>query len=145
MALSKISERGGHVIQGNWDDETIAVAIADGTAKAGMLVGLIAATGVVDGTDTTNDAIVGILLPHHKIDVDAAITGALIVNYVIPKSGHLYGMLCDDQGAHVVGWGTILSANAGLMAPATDAVTENIIARSYTYTSADTVGIFIWS
>lgn len=144
MALSKLSEVGGKVIQGNWDDELIITGIADGTAKAGHVVALVHATGVVDGFETTIDGYAGILLPHHKIDVDAAITSTYIVSIVVPQPGHIYAILCGDPGDHVVGWGMIPSANAGLLASATDVANENIICRLYKWTSGDTVALVIW-
>lgn len=142
MVLSKISEVGG-VIQGNWDDEIIVPAIADGTAKAGWLVGITAA-GAVAGIDTDGvDHFVGILLEQKDVDMDTAITASKPVSVVIPQSGHLYGVFCADLGTSTVG--TLLSAgsDAGVMAKV--AAVENFhMARTYRYTDNDTVCIAIW-
>ena len=144
MALSKISELGGQVILGNYLDEMIVPAIADGTAKAGWLVG-ISAAGVVGGTDTgAPDQITGFLLPQHTIDVDTAITSPLKVNVVIPKSGHLYACFVTDLNTSVPGSALKPSATAGSMA--IEAVIENThIARTYSYTDGDTVAVVTWA
>ena len=144
MALSKISELGGQVILGDYLDETILPAIADGTAKAGWLVGLTTA-GVVAGADTdAPDAFIGILLPHYLIDVDGAITAALPVSVVIPKSGHLYAMFVADMNSSLVGLPVNISGDAGVLAVVAAAEGQHI-ARSYAYTDGDTVGIFVWA
>ena len=142
MVLSKISEIGG-VIQGSYNDETIVPMIADSAAQAGMVVGALAA-GIIDGVETTNDTVVGIMLEHYATDMDTAVASPKVVSVVIPKSGHLYGILCDDLNKTTFGWGLIVGANAGLLAPATDVVAENVLATIWQYTDDDTVCIVRW-
>jgi len=143
MAVSTISAIGG-VIQGNWGDEFIVAGVADGTAKAGHVVGLTAA-GVVDGTETTNDTIIGIVLEHYGTDMDTAPASPKVLNIVVPQSGHLYGIIHADSNSTVYGWGLIASANAGVLDPATDITTEHILARIFRSTDGDTASIVIWA
>ena len=144
MALSKISDLGGQVILGDYIDETIIPAIADGTAKAGWVVGLTTA-GVVAGADTDSpDALIGILLPHYLVDTDAAITSPYPCSVVIPKSGHLYAMFCADANSSLVGLPFNISGDAGVLAVVAAAENQHIC-RSYSYTDGDTVGIFVWA
>ena len=144
MALSKISELGGQVILGDYIDETIIPAIGDGTAKAGWVVGLTTA-GVVAGVDTgAPDALIGILLPHYLIDVDAAITSPYPVSVVIPKSGHLYTVFVADANSSLVGLPFNIGADAGKLAVVAAAEGQHIC-RSYAYTDGDTVAIVVWA
>ena len=141
-ALSKISEIGG-VIQGDWIDEQIITAVADSAGKAGHICGLTDA-GVVDLIHTTNhDEFIGILLPHHKMDMDTIIGAGKIVSIVVPQDGHLYGCICADLNSslpgNVVGYG----GTAGTLV-AVAAIEGLHDARTYKYTDGDTVGIFIW-
>ncbi len=145
MALTLISEIGGQVILGDYTDETIIPGIADGTAKAGELVSLVGATGVVAQTDVdVTDSWIGILLPHYKVDVDTAITGALPCSIVIPKSGHLYGVICIDlNGSAKIGVPVIATTTAGAFGPQTD-VEAAQLGTTYSYTDGDTVAIIVW-
>lgn len=142
MALSKISEIGG-VIQGNWDDEHIIFGIADGNEKAGNLVGLTAA-GVVDGSETTNDTVVGIQLEHYGTDMDTAPASGKVVPIVVPQSGHLYGIICADLNITTYGWGIRVGATAGDAAAAADITVDQILGRIHRYADGDTVGVFVW-
>ena len=144
MALTLISEIGGQVILGDYADETIVPAIADGTAKAGWVVGITAA-GSVGGTDTgAPDFFTGFLLPNHTIDVDTAITVSLPVSVVIPKSGHLYGIVTTDLSATGSGLPMTFSATAGAW-DVVAAVEGASFCRTYEYTSGDTVAVVIWN
>ena len=139
---SLISEIGG-VIQGDWTNEEIVTCIADGIAKAGHVAG-ITSVGVVDlCTTTSHDLFVGIVLPHHKYDVDAVIGSGAIMSIVVPQDGHIYGMLCDNIGASLPGNAVGFGANAGLLTPQ-GAIEDLHVARTYKYTSADTAGLFVW-
>lgn len=143
MAISKISELGGQVILGDYKDETIIPAIADGTAKAGWYVGLTTA-GVVAGADTdTPDAGIGLLLPHYLMDVDAAITSPFPVSVVIPKSGHLYAVFVADMGSSLVGLPMNIGGDAGKFVVVA-AVEDTHLCKSYAYTDDDTVAIVVW-
>jgi len=143
MALTKISELGGQVILGDYKDETIIPAIADGTALAGWYVGLTTA-GVVAGAATgAPDAGIGLLLPHHLIDVDTLITSPFPVSVVIPKSGHLYAVFCADMNSSLVGLPMNIGADAGKFVVVA-AIENQYICRSYSYTDGDTVAIVVW-
>jgi len=143
MALSKISEIGG-VIQGNWDEEYIITGICGaGSQKAGWAVSLTAA-GVTAPTDNgVNEDFIGLLLLHYTIDMDTLITANLIVDVVVPKSGHLYGVFTGDLGASHPGITMLFCANAGLF-DIQAALEGEHICRSHTYTSGDTVAVVIW-
>ena len=144
MALTKISELGGQIILGDYKDETIIPAIADGTAKAGWLVGM--STGlVVAGADSDSpDAFIGFLLPHYLVDVDGAITSPFPVSVVIPKSGHLYAVFVADLNSSLVGLPLNIGADAGVFALVAAAEGQSLC-RTYSYTDGDTVAIVIWN
>ena len=143
MAISTISGLGGQVILGDYLDETIIPAIADGTAKAGWVVGLTTA-GVVAGADTdAPDALIGILLPQYTIDVDTAITSPLPCSVVIPKSGHLYAVFVADMNSSLVGLPMNISGDAGVFAVVAT-VEGTHLCKSYSYTDGDTVAIVVW-
>ena len=144
MALSKISELGGQVILGDYLDETIIPAIADGTAKAGWAVGMSTSL-VVGGTDTgAPDAFIGLLLPQYTIDVDTAITSPLPVSVVIPKSGHLYAVIVTDLNSSLVGLPLNFGATAGAFSIVA-AVEDAHVCKTYSYTDDDTVAIVVWN
>jgi len=144
MVYTKLSEVGGKVIIGSWDDEFIVPAIADGTSKAGHLVTILS-TGVVDNTDVNSvDEFVGILLPHYEVDVDTAITANKPVNVVIPQSGHLYAFYTLDMNASDAGHPGTFSATEGVGSVAVTDIEATANWRTYRYDDGDTVGIFIW-
>ena len=139
---SLISEIGG-VIQGDFCDEEIITCIGDANAKAGHLAGITSA-GVVDLIHTTShDLFVGIVLPHHKMDMDSVIGAGKIISLVVPQDGHLYGIICADLNSSLPGNAVGFGATAGT-AVAVAAIEGIHIARTYKYTDDDTVGIFIW-
>ena len=145
MVLSLISELGG-VIQGDWDDEYIITAIAGADSPyAGWAVGVLS-TGLTAGTDDggTCEDMIGLLLPHHTIDMDSEITAGLIVNIVVPKTGHIYGVHCDDLGATGPGICMEIGANIGEFKKQA-AIEGDHVCRTYGYyTSGDTVALVIW-
>lgn len=144
MVLSKLSEVGGKVILGNYEDEMILPAIADGTSKAGNLVTILS-TGAVDNVATGNpNEFVGILLPHKEVDVDTAITANLPVSVVVPKSGHLYAFYTLDMNASDAGHPGTFSATEGVGSAAITDIEATWNWITYRYTDGDTVGIFIW-
>ena len=143
MVKTLISEMGGSICVSS-AEETYVTAIADGTAKAGHLVGLIIATGVVAGCNTTNvDEFVGILCERYDTDIDTAPTSGKTVRVVLPKSGHIYRMFCADLNATGIGLCVGFGATAGVLALVA-AIENTHIARSWTYTDGDSVGDFIW-
>ena len=143
MALTKISDLGGQVILGDYTDETILPAIADGTAKAGNAVYINAAGQAVQTDVDVADFFTGYLLPHYKVDVDTAITAALPCSVVIPKSGHLYGVFINDPALSHSGVPLIFTTTAGSLGKITD-VEATKDAYTYSITSGDSVGIIIW-
>ena len=144
MALSLISQLGG-VIQGDWSDEYIITAIAGADSPyAGWAVAVLA-TGLTAGSDDggTSEEMIGLLLPHYTIDMDAIITANLVVDIVVPKAGHLYAVHCDDLGSSEPGMCMENSSNIGEFK--FQAVIENDhVCRTYRYTSGDTVALVIW-
>jgi hypothetical protein len=103
-AVTALSTLGGQVCMDSRSNELIVSRLADGTAKAGWLVGCtdgITAVGI--NPNGNLDELLGILLPRYNIDVDTAITAALLVDIVIPQGGHLYNILIKDPGATLYG------------------------------------------
>ncbi len=145
MANTTLSSIGG-VLQDPRGNELIVTGIADGTAKAGDTV-CILDTNAVRQTDVDGnlDEFIGILLPHHKVDMDTAITAALPVRVVIPQGGHLYGVHTDtDQGTESGEPMVFHATTAGILDEGGDIEAEHI-ARKFSGDSGDTYLVVIWS
>jgi hypothetical protein len=146
MAHTTLSAVGG-VIQGNWLDEEIVVAVADGTQKAGDMVGMLA-TGVIREVDATSDhdEEMGILLPQFGTDMDSIPASGTIVNVVIPQSGHLYGVHCEDLGTMVAGNPLVLgeAGSNGVLMLGDGNIEEEHVCRVFKGMDNSTYCIVIW-
>ena len=114
----KLSSMGGFVCVDGKEGELIISAKADGTALAGNIVTVTNSTGAIQRVDVngSTDRLIGILLPHYKIDCDTAITANELVEIAIPQRGHRYIVWIADPAATVdVGAGMTLSATDGAM------------------------------
>ena len=115
-ANTLLSELGGKVIMGSQHDEIVETWLADGTAKAGWLVGLSGTDLVVSGTDVGGlEYFIGIALPRYDTDVDTSFTGDDLIDVVIPISGHYYAVLMANpsatlEGATPLSWGATAGA-----------------------------------
>ena len=100
----KLSALGGIVCVEGRGAEHIISGKADGTLKAGNVVGIVSTTGATEGDiDGTTDAAFeyfhGILLPRYDVDCDTAVADGLIVELVIPKAGRIYNVAIADPAA----------------------------------------------
>lgn len=99
-ANTLLSELGGEVILGSPHDEIIETYLADGTCKAGWLVGIDGTDLKVHGADDgALEYFVGIALPRYDTDCDTAFTASDPIDVVIPKSGHYYAVLMENPSA----------------------------------------------
>lgn len=142
-----LSQIGG-VIQGNWLDEEVVAGVADGVALAGNLVGFTGASGAVGDIHRTFktgnfDEFIGILLPHHKYDMDTLIGDGEICNIVVPQSGHLYGVFSDNLGGALVGEPLCIGLTDGAL-DTTDDIEEEHVARLFSGTTGDTFYVVAW-
>ena len=114
-ANTLLSELGGKVIMGSQHDEIIETWLADGTCKAGWLVGVDGTDLVVAGSnDGTYEFFTGIALPRYDTDCDTAFTGDDMIEVVIPQSGHYYAVFCTDTGGTLEGGHALtMGAEAG--------------------------------
>ena len=90
------------------DGETIVTGKADGTLKAGDVVGVITTIGTtlgdIDGVeDGVFEQVMGIVLPKYNVDADTAVADGLVVEIVIPKAGRNYNVAIVDPGAALPG------------------------------------------
>ena len=96
-ANTLLSELGGKVIQGSQHNENIETYLADGTCKAGWLVGIEGTDLLVHGADDAAlEFFVGIALPRYDTDCDTAFTTSDPIDIVIPKSGNYYAVLMEN-------------------------------------------------
>jgi len=99
-ANTLLSELGGKVILGSRHDENIETFLADGTVKAGWLVGIDGTDLKVHGADDgAQETFVGITLPRYDCDCDTAFTTSDLIDIVIPISGHYYAVLFENPSA----------------------------------------------
>jgi hypothetical protein len=149
MANTTLSSVGGKVIQGNWTDEHIVGALGDGSATAGMPVGVIQATGyvVACGSAGTDDSMVGLLMENYSVDCDTAITAAAPCSIVVPQSGHLYAVKTADMGATYdvqTGYAMIHDATDGQFTVVAGGIEDEHVARMFRGQDDDTVQIVMW-
>jgi len=146
MVLSKISELGGSVVV-DAGEESYGTLIADGTSKAGHVIGSTAA-GVTDGTEIgVTENFVGIQMERYDTDLDSAPTAGKIVRYVKPKSSHKYRIFVTDLDGSGPGIGMIFGATAGCLVKSTaigGAAIDLIAVTGKGYTDGDTVAEAQW-
>jgi len=106
MANTKLSSLGGIVCVNGRKDELIFAAIADGTAKPGNGVTVIATAGATLGDiikhdiGGSTDQFVGLLLPKYNTDCDTANVNGEICEIVVPRSGRKYNVKIVDPVAN---------------------------------------------
>jgi hypothetical protein len=142
MVLSLLSELGASVCV-NSAEETFITALADGTAKAGWVVGLTAA-GVIAGSDTDGvDEFVGIVMERYDTDLDTAVTAGKTVQVVLPRSGHRYRVIVTDLNSSIPGVPVGFGATAGALSVVAT-IESTHVARTWKYTDGDTIAELIW-
>lgn len=107
LKLSACKHAGIVCVDGR-DGEEIVTAKADGTLKAGHMVGILttigATLGDIDGIiDGGFETVMGILLPKYNVDCDTAVADGLTVEIVIPKTGRHYNVAIEDPAAAIAG------------------------------------------
>lgn len=103
-AVTALSTLGGRVCMDSRANELIISRKADGTEKAGSLVGCddgITADGINPTGDL--DELLGIQMPRYDTDVDTAPTAGLLIDIVVPQGGHLYNVKIKDPGGTLYG------------------------------------------
>lgn len=100
MVNSKMSDLGQRI------DHTLKMGkspiLGDGTAKAGMLVGRLStgkAVAIDSSSETLGITFAGVMDRHYSIDIDTAITDAVLTSVLHPKSGDLLSAFIVDLGA----------------------------------------------
>jgi hypothetical protein len=103
MVNSKMSDLGDTISHDS--NDALEACLGDGAVKAGMLSGILPATGkavAVDGDSATAGiSFVGIADRHPTIDIDTVITDALPMELIKPKSGKTYSAFIEDPGADI--------------------------------------------
>ena len=107
LKLSACKHAGIVCVDGR-DGEEIITAKADGTLKAGLMVGVLTTIGAtqgdidglaIDGFETP----MGILLPKYNVDCDTAVADGKSVEIVIPKQGRHYNVAIEDPSGAIAG------------------------------------------
>lgn len=95
-----LSALGGTIFVDGYDGERKVTLKADGTAKAGHLVGQAAGDGIARGVDFNGnlDEFDGIQATRYDTDIDTAPTAGKAVDVYYPISGHRYRILIKDPG-----------------------------------------------
>lgn len=141
MVLTKISEVASSIALGTLPEERVGM-IADGTAKAGWLVGN--STGTIAGCDSDGvDTFIGILDKRYDTDLDTIPAAAVVVDVIKPVSGRYYAVMVTDLNQSGAGIPLIFGATAGSLS--VQAAVEGItVATTEKYDDGDTVAIVRW-
>jgi len=116
MANTTLSSLGGKVCVDGLAGEVIITLIADGTCKAGWIVGQATGNGTARGVDTDGnlDELDGIALPRYDTDIDTAFTAGDLISVLIPISGRTYRVpMTDQNGSLYAGEPMTLTTVAG--------------------------------
>lgn len=146
-AVTALSTLGGKVRMDSRGNELTISRKADGTAKAGWLVGCTDGITAVGINPTGNlDELLGIQLPRYDTDVDTAPTAALLIDIVIPQGGRLYNIKIKDPGATLYGGEPLLpiAGTAGALDKAGDIETEHIARIFDKVITGTTFATVIW-
>lgn len=123
MANTTLSSLGGKIWVDGYSGETIITLKADGTCKAGWIVGQASGNGTARGVDTDGnlDELDGIALPRYDTDLDTAFTSGDLISVVIPISGKTYRVKMTDAGGSLyAGEPMVLTTVAGEVAAGAD-------------------------
>lgn len=98
-----LSALGGTIFVDGYDGERKVTLKADGTAKAGWLVGQASGDGIARGVDPNGnlDEFDGIQDKRYDTDLDTAPTAGVAVDVYYPKSGHRYRIRIKDPGTAI--------------------------------------------
>jgi len=144
---NKLSDLGDSIFVDGEDGERKTTGAADGTAKAGWLVGFTATSSAIRGVNATGDLdeFTGILAPRYDIDLDSAITAAKIVEVVYPKAGHRYRVAVYLAAAAYVGEPMILNTgHAGMLQVGGNLEAEHVARLSKDAANGDNFAEVVW-
>lgn len=105
MANTSLSDLGGSIFVNGYDGELLITLKADGTCKAGWIVGQASGNGTARGVDLDGnlDELDGIAVERYDTDIDTAFTSGDAIEVVVPKSGKVYRVKADPTGAAYAG------------------------------------------
>ncbi len=137
---------GGIVCVDGKGDEIIISSIADGTALAGWVVGVVLSTGKVQGTDDgAFEYFTGILLARYDTDPGTAPTSGDAVEIVLPKTGRRYNVAIADPSADKeAGLGYVFSSTVGNLTLQADIVVLNLCRLSKPIANTSRFAEMIW-
>lgn len=142
------SALGGTIFVDGYDGERKVTLLADGTAKAGWLVGQAAGDGIARGVNPTGnlDEFDGIQAKRYDTDIDTAPTAGLAVDVYYPISGHRYRIrIKDPGGAAYVGEPMIfIAGTAGALDKAGDIEAVHQARLSKDIANLDTFAEVVW-
>lgn len=147
MANTNLSDLGGSIFVDGYDGESTITLLADGTAKAGSLVGQTSGSGTMRGVDLDGnlDEFDGILVERYDTDLDSAPTAGKACTVVRPKAGRKYRVQMADQGAaKYQGEPMTFSNTAGIITAAGDAESAHVCRLSKDIADDDTVCEVVW-
>ena len=142
------SSLGGSIFVDGYDGERKVTLIADGTAKAGWLVGQTAGSGTMRGINPTGDLdeFDGICEKRYDTDIDTAFTGGVVVDVYYPKAGHRYRVKIKDPGTAIYPGEPLIAiaSTAGSLDKAGGVETEHMARLSKIAANGDTYAEVVW-
>ena len=145
---SLLSALGGSIFVDGYDGERKVTLIADGTAKAGHLVGQTAGDGIARGVDIDGnlDEFDGIQSKRYDTDLDSAPTAGKAVDVYYPISGHRYRIHIHDPGAVLYPGEpmTFHASDAGQADKGGDSEAEHICRISKEVANGDSFAEVVW-
>lgn len=142
-----LKDLGGSIFVDGEDGERKISLIADGTAKAGYLVGQTAGSGTMRASNATGslDETDGILMERYDTDLNTAPTSGDVCEVVYPISGHRYRVAVYLAAAAYSGEPMKYNTgHAGMLEAAGDYESEHVARLSKDAASGDNFAEVVW-
>lgn len=144
---NKLSDLGDSIFVDGEDGESKTPLIADGTAKAGYLVGQTTGNGTMRSVNATGnlDEFDGILQERYDTDLDSAPTALKVCEVVHPKAGRRYRVAVYLAAAAYSGEPMIMNTgHAGMLEVGGDSEAEHVARLSKNAANADNFAEVVW-
>jgi hypothetical protein len=142
-----LSSLGGTIFASGEDGEISVTLLADGTAKAGYIVGQTAGSGTMRSSNATGnlDETDGILVERYDTDIDTAPTAGKACRVIIPKAGRIYRVAVYLAAAAYAGEPLIHNTgHAGMLQVGGDLESEHVARLWKNAASGDNFAEVIW-
>lgn len=142
-----VGDLGDSIFVDGEDGEDKITLKADGTCKAGDLVGQTSGNGTARGVDLDGnlDEFDGIARERYDTDINSAFTAADPIQVVRPKAGRKYRVkLLDQGGAKYQGEPMTFSNTAGALTAVGDAESAHVCRLSKDIADDDIICEVVW-